>query len=165
MRLHQAVAETYETFYGKIRSIQVEARTHGFTGVPRWPAIILRTPKGWTGPKEVDGLPIEGTFRAHQVPVEDVKTNPAHLKILEEWMHSYKPEELFDEQGRFLPELAALAPHGDRRMGAIPMPKGENCWNERDCPALTRLQLEAHSRAQPTRGRPVVSASRRHAFL
>src|SRR5881227_1853472 len=107
MRMHQAFAEMLETCYGKIRSIQEEARTQShdksgtYTGVPRWPAIILRTPKGWTGPKEVDGLPVEGTFRAHQVPVEDVKTNPAHLKILEEWMQSYKPEELFDEQGRF----------------------------------------------------------------
>src|SRR5690348_18408539 len=88
--MHQAFAETLETCYGKIRSIQADARTQShdtsgtYSGVPRWPAIILRTPKGWTGPKEVDGLPIEGTFRAHQVPVEDVKTNPEHLSIRSE---------------------------------------------------------------------------------
>ncbi len=82
----------------KFAAYQEEARRNGFTKRPPWPAIILRTPKGWTGPKEVDGLPIEGTFRAHQVPVADVKNNPEHLKILEEWMRSYRPEELFDEQ-------------------------------------------------------------------
>src|SRR2546423_161892 len=141
MRMHQAFAETLETCYGKIRSIQVEARTHGFTGVPRWPAIILRTPKGWTGPKEVDGLPIEGTFRAHQVPVEDVKTNPSHLKILEEWMRSYKPEELFDEQGRFFPELAALAPKGDRRMGANPHANGGRLLVDLDLPDFTEYAI------------------------
>ncbi len=92
MHMHQAFAETLETCYAKIRSYQEDARRNGFSGVPRWPAIILRSPKGWTGPKEIDGVPIEGTFRAHQVPVENVKTNPEHLKLLEEWMRSYKPE-------------------------------------------------------------------------
>ncbi len=95
--MHQAFAETLETCYAKIRQYQKEARQHGYTKTPRWPAIILRSPKGWTGPKEVDGQPIEGTFRSHQVPIAEVKTNPNHLKILEDWMRSYKPEDLFDE--------------------------------------------------------------------
>ncbi|MEO8955401.1 MAG: phosphoketolase family protein [Ktedonobacteraceae bacterium] len=137
MQMHQAFAETLETCYAHIRSIQAEARTHGFTGVPRWPAIILRTPKGWTGPKVVDGLPIEGTFRAHQVPVENVKTNPEHLKILEEWMRSYQPEQIFDEQGRFISELAALAPHGERRMGANPHANGGRVLIDLDMPDFT----------------------------
>src|SRR6266702_793694 len=142
MRMHQAFAETLETCYAHIRSFQADARTHGFTGVPAWPAIILRTPKGWTGPREVDGLPIEGTFRAHQVPVENVKTNPVHLKILEEWMRSYKPAELFDEQGRFNPELAALAPEGDRRMGANPHANGGRLLVDLDLPDFTEYAHE-----------------------
>ena len=142
LRMHLAFAETLETCYERIRSIQWEARTHGLSGVPRWPAIILRTPKGWTGPKEVDGLPVEGTFRAHQVPVDDVKSNPEHLSILEAWMHSYKPEELFDEQGRFIPELAALAPNGDRRMGANPHANGGKVLVDLDVPDFRDYALE-----------------------
>src|SRR5947207_3262867 len=115
---------------------------NGFSGVPRWPAIILRSPKGWTGPKEIDGVPIEGTFRAHQVPVENVKTNPEHLKILEEWMRSYKPEELFDEQGRFISELAVLAPEGDRRMGANPHANGGRLLVDLDLPDFTEYAFE-----------------------
>ena len=91
---------------------------------PRWPMIILKTPKGWTGPKFVNGLPVEGTFRAHQVPITDPATNPEHLKQLEEWLRSYKPEELFDEKGNLLTELAELAPKGERRMGANPHANG-----------------------------------------
>jgi xylulose-5-phosphate/fructose-6-phosphate phosphoketolase len=116
--MHEKFAETLETCYQRIRFYQQEARQKGSTTLPRWPAIVLRTPKGWTGPKVVDGVPIEGTFRAHQVPLDSVKTNPEHLKILESWLHSYKPEELFDEHGRLVPELAKLAPQGERRMGA-----------------------------------------------
>ncbi len=142
MRMHQAFAETLETCYAKIRSYQEDARRNGFSGVPRWPAIILRSPKGWTGPKEIDGVPIEGTFRAHQVPVENVKTNPEHLKILEEWMRSYKPEELFDDQGRFIPELAALAPEGDRRMGANPHANGGRLLVDLDLPDFTEYAFE-----------------------
>ena len=92
--------------------------------MPVWPMIVMRTPKGWTGPKIVDGKPVEGTWRAHQVPVTDFATNPDHLKILEEWMKSYRPEELFDENGKFIPELAELAPKGNRRMGANPHANG-----------------------------------------
>src|SRR6266849_7716769 len=108
----------------KIRSIQDEARSGGDAGLPTWPMVILRSPKGWTGPKMVDGKPVEDTWRAHQVPVADPQSKPEHLKILEEWMKSYRPEELFDEKGKLIPELAELAPKGDRRMGANPHANG-----------------------------------------
>jgi xylulose-5-phosphate/fructose-6-phosphate phosphoketolase len=142
MTTHQAFAQTLETCYATIRAYQEEARTHGFTRRPPWPAIILRTPKGWTGPKEVDGLPVEGTFRAHQVPVADVKENSEHLHILEQWMRSYQPEELFDENGRLMPELAALAPTGDRRMGANPHANGGKLLVDLDMPPFTDYAIE-----------------------
>ncbi|HEX5416674.1 MAG TPA: phosphoketolase family protein [Chloroflexota bacterium] len=123
-RLHQEFAATLDTCYAKIRAIQREARANGVSGRPRWPAIVLRTPKGWTGPKEVAGHPVEGTFRAHQVPVPDAKKDPAQLAQLETWMRTYRPEELFDERGTLLADLAALAPKGDRRMGANPHANG-----------------------------------------
>ncbi len=142
MTMHQAFAQTLETCYATIRAYQEEARTHGFTKRPPWPAIILRTPKGWTGPKEVDGLPVEGTFRAHQVPVADVKENPEHLHILEQWMRSYQPKALFDENGRLMPELAALAPTGDRRMGANPHANGGKLLVDLDMPPFTDYAIE-----------------------
>jgi len=123
-KMHHLMAATLDTVVAEIRRIQTSARANGFTGRPRWPLIILRTPKGWTGPKEVDGLPGEGTFRAHQVPVTDIAKNPEHLKILEQWMKSYKPGELFDKNGRLIPELAELVPKGERRMGANPHANG-----------------------------------------
>jgi xylulose-5-phosphate/fructose-6-phosphate phosphoketolase len=141
MSMHQAFADTLETCYNKIRTYQKDAREHGFHGVPRWPLIVLRSPKGWTGPKELDGVPIEGTFRAHQVPIEDVKANPEHLKKLEEWMRSYKPEELFDEQGQFRPELVALAPQGDRRMGANPNANGGKLLVDLNLPDFTEYAV------------------------
>jgi xylulose-5-phosphate/fructose-6-phosphate phosphoketolase len=142
MTMHQAFAETLETCYAKIRQYQTEARQYGHTKCPHWPAIILRTPKGWTGPKEVDGRLIEGTFRSHQVPVAEVKTNPNHLKILEDWMRSYKPEDFFDEQGRFISELAALAPQGDRRMGANPHANGGKLLVDLDIPDFTDYAID-----------------------
>src|SRR5437879_2166647 len=96
----------------------------GFAGFSRWPMIVLRTPKGWTAPAEVDGHKLEGFWRAHQVPIADVAKNPAHLKLLEDWMRSYRPEELFDETGKLISELAELAPVGPRRMGANPHANG-----------------------------------------
>src|SRR2546421_10072324 len=108
----------------EMKRIQSEARTNGLAVRPRWPMIILRSPKGWPGPKVVDGEAVEGTFRAHQVPVGDFKTKPAHLAILESWLKSYKPEELFDQEGRLRAELAELAPSGPRRMGANPHANG-----------------------------------------
>jgi xylulose-5-phosphate/fructose-6-phosphate phosphoketolase len=116
--MHPRMAEVVEQCVLKIRAIQKEARSSGIPARPRWPMIILRSPKGWTGPKEVDGHKVEGFWRAHQVPVLDVKTKPEHLKIVEEWLRSYRPEELFDEQGTLIPELRDLPPKGDRRMTA-----------------------------------------------
>jgi len=133
-RVHQALAATLDECYAAIRAIQADARANGFTGRPRWPAIVLRTPKGWTGPAEVDGLPVEGTFRAHQVPLEKVRTDDAQLKMLEAWMHSYQPEALFDANGALAPELAALAPTGDRRMGATPHANGGKLLVDLDLP-------------------------------
>ena len=122
--MHQLMAGTLDAIVNEIRSIQDEARSGGDAGLPTWPIVILRSPKGWTGPKIVDGKPVEGTWRAHQVPVADLQSKPEHLKILEEWMKSYRPEELFDEKGKLIPELAELAPKGDRRMGANPHANG-----------------------------------------
>ncbi len=121
---HQLMASTLETVVAEIRTIQREARARGVAARPRWPMIILRTPKGWTGPKEVDGLETEGSWRSHQVPIADLATKPAHIRLLEQWMKSYRPEELFDENGTLRPELAALAPAGPRRMGANPHANG-----------------------------------------
>jgi xylulose-5-phosphate/fructose-6-phosphate phosphoketolase len=133
-RVHQALAATLDTCYERIRAIQEEARTHGHAGDVRWPAIVLRTPKGWTGPKEVDGLAVEGTFRAHQVPLADVRTLPAQLARLDEWMRSYHPEDLFDREGRLHEDLRRLAPEGDRRMGANPHANGGRLRVELDLP-------------------------------
>ncbi len=123
-QVHQQIAATLEHCVGEIRSIQDEARANGKARRPRWPMIVMRTPKGWTCPKELDGHRIEGFWRAHQVPITDVTTNPAHLAALESWMRSYRPQELFDETGRLIPELRKLAPTGDRRMSANPHANG-----------------------------------------
>jgi xylulose-5-phosphate/fructose-6-phosphate phosphoketolase len=122
--MHRQMAGTLDTAIAEIRQIQKDARTSGYDGRPRWPMIVLISPKGWTGPKVVDGKQIEGTFRAHQVPVGDFAAKPEHLKILEDWMKSYRPDELFDDDGRLIPELAELAPAGERRMGANPHANG-----------------------------------------
>jgi len=122
--VHQQLATTLDTIVEEIRQIQKEARTAGFTQRPTWPMIVFRTPKGWTGPKTVDGVQVEGTWRAHQVPLSELATKPEHIGILEQWMKSYKPEELFDESGKLIPELADLAPVGIRRMGANPNANG-----------------------------------------
>jgi xylulose-5-phosphate/fructose-6-phosphate phosphoketolase len=122
--MHQAMAATLDTIMENIRIIRETAAEHGNVERPRWPMLVLRTPKGWTGPKIVDGLPVEGSFRSHQVPLSDPANNPQHLQELEAWMRSYRPQELFDDNGAFLPELAALAPEGERRMGANPHANG-----------------------------------------
>jgi xylulose-5-phosphate/fructose-6-phosphate phosphoketolase len=122
--MHQLMAHTLDTVLEEIRAIQQEARASKSVKRPIWPMIVMRTPKGWTGPKEVDGKPVEGTWRAHQVPVTDFATKPEHLRILEDWMKSYRAEELFDEKGKLIPELSKLAPSGDRRMGANPHANG-----------------------------------------
>jgi xylulose-5-phosphate/fructose-6-phosphate phosphoketolase len=122
--MHHLMAATLETVYQRISAIQLQARTRAVTTRPRWPAIVLVSPKGWTGPKFVDGKAVEGTFRAHQVPVAQFQEHPEHLAILETWMRSYRPEELFDANGAFVPELAALAPRGNKRMGSNPIANG-----------------------------------------
>jgi xylulose-5-phosphate/fructose-6-phosphate phosphoketolase len=122
--VHRLLAEALETCYARIRAIQREARDRGGAGRPRWPVLVLRTPKGWTGPEVVDGVKIEGTFRAHQVPLSEVRKNAEHLRMLESWMRSYRPQELFDAAGRLVPDVAALAPAGARRMGANPHANG-----------------------------------------
>jgi xylulose-5-phosphate/fructose-6-phosphate phosphoketolase len=121
--VHQQLAATLDHVVDEIKTIQAEARRTGARRRPRWPMIVLRTPKGWTGPKKVDGKQIEGTFRAHQVPMGDMD-RPEHIRILERWMIGYRPEKLFDRSGRLRPELAALAPQGARRMGANPHANG-----------------------------------------
>ncbi|MFN7948781.1 MAG: phosphoketolase [Blastocatellales bacterium] len=122
--MHQLMAGTLDAVIAEIQTIQREARENGFAERPQWPMIVLRSPKGWTGPKEVDGLPTENSFRSHQVPLAELASKPEHLRMLEEWLRSYKPEELFDENGKLMAELAELAPKGERRMGANPHANG-----------------------------------------
>src|SRR5690348_3219753 len=122
--VHQSLAATMDEVIAEIRAIQHRARVDGDLARPAWPVIVLRTPKGWTGPKVVDGLPVEGTWRAHQVPIAEARQNPEHLAQLEAWLRSYHAEELFDADGVLVPELAALAPRGDRRMSANPHANG-----------------------------------------
>ena len=117
-KMHQAMAAALDTIIAQIKMIRENAKNNNATERPSWPVIVLRSPKGWTGPKTVNGLPVEGNFRAHQVPITDPATNPAHLKQLEEWMKSYKPEELFDERGQLVQQLADMAPKREKRMGA-----------------------------------------------
>jgi xylulose-5-phosphate/fructose-6-phosphate phosphoketolase len=122
--MHARMAETLDSVLDEIARIQDDAREHGVEARPRWPMIVLRTPKGWTGPKAVDGKPTEGSFRSHQVPLANLAENPEHLRQLEEWMRSYRPDELFDERGTLVSELATLAPNGKRRMSANPVANG-----------------------------------------
>ena len=162
-KMHQAMAATLDQVVEQIQQIQHDARIQGDTTRPRWPMIVLRSPKGWTGPKFIDGLPVEGTFRAHQVPLSvSASAPPEHLEQLESWMRSYKPEELFDERGRLLPELAELAPEGDRRMGANPHANGGKLLRDAAHAGLPQLRGEravAHRRRgrQRARARPVPS--------
>src|SRR5438105_9430653 len=117
------MAATLRTIIDEIHAIQREARGKRSPSLPVWPMIVMRTPKGWTGPKFVDGKPVEGTWRAHQVPMSDME-QAEHLKILEDWMKSYRPDELFDHDGKLVPELSAFAPKGNRRMGSNPHANG-----------------------------------------
>jgi xylulose-5-phosphate/fructose-6-phosphate phosphoketolase len=138
--VHQQMAATLDTIVAEIKKIQTKARNNGFKTRPRWPMIVFRTLKGWTCPKIVDGLPIEGTFRSHQVPVTDFPEKPKHLKILERWMKSYKAKELFDKNG--IPELAELAPKGERRMGSNPHANGGLLLKELKMPDFRDYALQ-----------------------
>jgi xylulose-5-phosphate/fructose-6-phosphate phosphoketolase len=122
--VHELMANTLDRVVSEIKTIQNEARSNGYSKRPQWPMIVLRTPKGWTGPKEVDGKKTEDYWRSHQVPLSELASNPEHLKLLENWMKSYQPEELFDKNGKLISELAELSPTGDRRMGANPHANG-----------------------------------------
>ena len=133
-QVHQQLAATLDQVIEEIHAIQRRARDEGDVTRPRWPMIILRTPKGWTGPKTVDGLPVEGTFRSHQVPLTNVRTNPEHLALLEAWMRSYCPEELFDADGTLVDTLAELAPRSYRRMSANPHANGGLLLRDLDLP-------------------------------
>ncbi|HMG20108.1 MAG TPA: phosphoketolase family protein, partial [Kofleriaceae bacterium] len=142
MTVHRAIATTLDVCIERIRSIQDAARRRGIRGTPAWPAIVLRTPKGWTGPRRVNGLPVEGTFRAHQVPLAAVKKDRAELAALEAWMRSYRPEQLFDTTGRLARSLRALAPTGARRMGANPHANGGGAAVALDVPDTAGYALD-----------------------
>jgi xylulose-5-phosphate/fructose-6-phosphate phosphoketolase len=146
MPMHEAMAATLDTVIEQIRQIQADARLHGKTERPRWPMIVFGSPKGWTGPKVIDGKANEGTFRSHQVPLSDPAKNPEHLRLLESWLRSYRPEELFDQQGRLKPELAALAPSGERRMGANPNANGGMLLRDLRMPDFTDYAVDVPKR-------------------
>jgi len=154
--VHQKMAATLDRVIEEIHAIRNEARAGGLPRRPRWPMIVLRTPKGWTGPKEVDGKKTEGFWRSHQVPLAGMAANPAHVKLLEEWMKSYRPEELFDAEGRLKPELAALAPQGLRRMGANPHANGGLLLKELRLP-----DYRDYAVAVPRPGQVMAEATRR----
>jgi xylulose-5-phosphate/fructose-6-phosphate phosphoketolase len=153
--VHQQLAATLDAAVGEIRASQRRARSEGDLTRPAWPAIVLKTPKGWTGPEVVDGLPVEGTWRAHQVPIAEARTNPEHLAQLESWMRSYRPEELFDSAGTLIPELAELAPEGDRRMSANPHANGGLLLRDLRLPDFRNYAVEVAapcaSMSEPTR--------------
>jgi xylulose-5-phosphate/fructose-6-phosphate phosphoketolase len=141
-RVHQAFAATLDRCYANIRTIQQDARRHGVFERPRWPAIVLRTPKGWTGPKVVNNLPVEGTFRSHQVPLAAARTDPAQFAQLDEWMRSYRPDLLFDADGKLVSEIASLSPGGDRRMSANPHANGGKIMKELDIPDFREYAID-----------------------
>ncbi|MCA1693940.1 MAG: phosphoketolase family protein, partial [Actinobacteria bacterium] len=143
--MHQQMAKTMDTILAEIGRIQSRARSEGDTSRPRWPMIVFRSPKGWTGPKSVDGKRTEGSFRSHQVPLAGLQSNPDHLRLLEEWLRSYRPDELFDEAGTLRPELAALAPTGERRMGANPHANGGLLLRDLVMPDFRRYAVEVKS--------------------
>jgi xylulose-5-phosphate/fructose-6-phosphate phosphoketolase len=153
--VHRQLAAAMDEALDQIADIQERARTTGDRSRPRWPMIVLRTPKGWTGPAEVDGLPTEGTFRSHQVPLADLHHHPERLEQLEAWLRSYRPEELFDERGAVRPEIAALAPEGDRRMGANPHANGGRLLRDLELPDFRAYAVETPepgtTRSEPTR--------------
>jgi xylulose-5-phosphate/fructose-6-phosphate phosphoketolase len=153
--MHGLMAETLDRIVPRIRAIQDGARSGGAGGLPRWPMIVLRSPKGWTGPKTVDGKKTEGFWRSHQVPLDGVRTNPDHLAQLESWMRSYRPEDLFDADGRLEPDLRAFAPEGDRRMGANPNANGGAVRNPLRLPGFEDFAV-----AVPAPGKTQAEATR-----
>ncbi len=142
VKLHPAMAAALDSSLDEIARIQTDARKNGFKARPRWPMIVLRTPKGWTGPKEVDGKPVEGSWRSHQVPLSKLAENPAHLRALEAWMKSYRPEDLFDSEGALRPELRELAPERERRMSANPHANGGALMRDLRLPDFREYAVE-----------------------
>jgi xylulose-5-phosphate/fructose-6-phosphate phosphoketolase len=153
--MHKTMASVLDEILDEIARIQHEARVGGVTERPRWPVLVLRTPKGWTGPAEVNGVPVEGTWRAHQVPLSDVRNNAVHLAALEAWMRSYRPEELFDADGRPRPDVLSLSPAGPRRMGANPHTNGGSLRRDLELPDFRANAVAVHAPgavlAEPTR--------------
>src|SRR5277367_4681371 len=143
--MHELMATTLETVIGDIRNIQADARRNGFSKRPMWPMIVMRTPKGWTCPKEIDGKREEGYWRSHQVPMSEMRGNPGHVRILETWMKSYRPEELFDDKGALKGELAALAPQGARRMSANPHANGGQLLHDLKLPNFRDYAVDVPS--------------------
>lgn len=141
-KMHQQMASALDTAIEEIKQIQQETRANGFKTRPVWPIIVLLSPKGWTGPKEVDGHPTEGSFWSHQVPLSNVESNPEHLRLLEEWLRSYRPEELFDETGKLRPHLAELAPSGEKRMGSSPYANGGLLLRELELPDFRNYAVD-----------------------
>jgi len=141
-QVHQQMAAVLEDCVTQIRQIQMHARQTGIAERPRWPMIVLRTPKGWTGPKSVDGHKVEGFWRSHQVPMGEMHSNPEHVRLLAEWLRSYRPEELFDENGRLIPELKELAPKGHRRMSANPITNGGLVRKDLNLPDFREYAIE-----------------------
>lgn len=148
MAVHRKMWETLDWAYNEIRSLQNSARSEGVKGYVKWPLIVLRTPKGWTGPKIVDGVKIEGTFRSHQVPISDAATNPEHLKLIEKWFLSYDPHTLFDEQGAPITEVTQIVPRKEKRMGATPYANGGLLRKELKLPPIDQyaLKIEEHGK-------------------
>jgi xylulose-5-phosphate/fructose-6-phosphate phosphoketolase len=149
--VHQLLASTLDTVFDEIAAIQHAARVEGNTDRPQWPMIVLRTPKGWTGPKEVDGLPVEGTWRAHQVPLSAARNDPAHLALLADWMRSYQPEELFDDSGTPVPSIVDWLPTADLRMSANPHTNGGRHPRDLELPDFRSYAVKAGETAEATR--------------
>lgn len=155
--MHQAMAATLDHCITEIKQIQQEARSSGIPIRPRWPMIVMRTPKGWTGPSQVDGHKVEGFWRAHQVPMGGMHDNPEHLRLLEEWMRSYKPEELFDANGTLMPEIKAMAPTGTKRLGSTPYANGGLLRKELNMPDFRQygIQVETPGQVEAENTRPL----------
>src|ERR1700744_5410586 len=163
--MHPAMAEMLDKMLDEIAAIQKSARQDGKKERPRWPMLILKTPKGWTGPKEVDGKPVEGTWRAHQVPFAELHEKPDHLKILEDWMRSYKPEELFDEKGAFREDLADIAPKGRLRMGMNAHANGGLLWQPLKVPSFRNFAVKIDSPGATTAESTRVLGKMLHAVM
>ena len=143
--MHREMAVAFEQAVLEIKAVQEQARSNGEAFRPRWPMIVLRSPKGWTGPSDIDGKKIENFWRSHQVPVADVKTNESHLRLLEDWMKSYRLEELFDDNGAVREHIRSLSPKGERRMGSNPHTNGGVLRRDLLFPAIERYAVEVHS--------------------